>query len=268
MTHVLGIIAATGFVVLCTLLPFLPGGHDSLAVPLSAMAQVFGFTGLLLVPAGGLWMASVHWSRLAGWRYAFAVVAFVTASIVWLTVSVAALFSGAAFAFCTAALGVYIGWRVWPRLRTLSNAAPIYLLVVPVVVVSLQRAMADPVTELARSRAIRNSAPLIADIEQYHVTYGRYPTSLTSVSKDYLPSVVGVEEYQYEPSGDTYNLFFEQFTFSPDVRQIVMYNPRDQQEMTSHDIDLLRRPEELQWRRGYHSVRDTAHPHWKCFDFD
>jgi len=39
------------------LLPFLPGQYDSLAVPLSMMAQLFGIVGLLLVPLGVVWIA-------------------------------------------------------------------------------------------------------------------------------------------------------------------------------------------------------------------
>jgi hypothetical protein len=48
-----------------------------------------------------------------------------------------------------------------------------------------------------------------------------------------------------------------------------MYNPRDQHEMTSHDMDLvLLTPGELPMHRGYHGVHDAASPHWKRFWFD
>ena len=40
----------TGIIAI-TFLPFAPGGHDPLAVPLAAMAWVLGRMGLLLVPA-------------------------------------------------------------------------------------------------------------------------------------------------------------------------------------------------------------------------
>lgn len=42
--------------ILATFLPFFPGGHYPLAVPLSAMAWALGRAGLLLVPVGGLWL--------------------------------------------------------------------------------------------------------------------------------------------------------------------------------------------------------------------
>jgi hypothetical protein len=45
-----GILAATALLMLCTVVPFLPGGYDGLAVPLSAMAQMVGTAGLAIVP--------------------------------------------------------------------------------------------------------------------------------------------------------------------------------------------------------------------------
>ena len=57
-SYLLRITAATAFIILCTLLPFLPGPYDSLAVSLSMMAQIFGKVGLLLVPIGAVWVAS------------------------------------------------------------------------------------------------------------------------------------------------------------------------------------------------------------------
>jgi hypothetical protein len=45
-----------------------------------------------------------------------------------------------------------------------------------------------------------------------------------------------------------------------------MYNPRDQQAMTSHKMDLLRlTPKELalEQSRGHYVVHDARYPHWK-----
>jgi len=93
LTHVLRITAATAGIILCTLLPFLPGRYDSLAVPLSGMSLLFGKVGLLLVPVGALWMASGYWSRLAGRQYVFAIAALIASSVVWAIVSLGALVS-------------------------------------------------------------------------------------------------------------------------------------------------------------------------------
>ena len=102
---------------------------------------------------------------------------------------------------------------------------------------------------------------MIADIEQYRAAHGRYPASLLSVWEDYLPGVIGIKEYHYEPSGDAYNLFFEQFALHFGTREFVMYNPRDQQAMTSHKLDLLQlTPQELalEQTRGHYAVHDAA----------
>lgn len=57
MTHIFRMVALTACLALCMLLPFLPGRYDSLSVPLSMMAQLFGIVGLLVVPVGIVWVA-------------------------------------------------------------------------------------------------------------------------------------------------------------------------------------------------------------------
>ncbi len=50
-----------------------------------------------------------------------------------------------------------------------------------------------------------------------------------------------------------------------------MYNPRDEQAMTSHKFDRLRlTPQELllEQSRGHYAVHDAPHLHWKYFWFD
>jgi hypothetical protein len=67
------------------------------------------------------------------------------------------------------------------------------------------------------------------------------------------------------------NLFFEQLALHFGTREFVMYNPRDQQVMTSHKMDLLElTPQELalEHTRGHNAVHHAPHPHWKYFWFD
>lgn len=47
MPHLIYGLAAIALLVLCIVLPYLPGRYDPLAAPLSAMACVFGRVGLL-----------------------------------------------------------------------------------------------------------------------------------------------------------------------------------------------------------------------------
>ena len=58
LVTILGIAAATALIMLITLLPFMPGSYDPLAEPLSVLARVFGFSGMLLVPVALLWTMS------------------------------------------------------------------------------------------------------------------------------------------------------------------------------------------------------------------
>ena len=279
LTHGLGIVAATAVIVLATLLPFLPGEYDSLAVPLWGMARAFGFVGLILVPIGALWVLSGYWNRLAGKQHGVAVAALIASSILAVMLALVALASsGPLFGLITLAFWIWIVSRVLPGMKALkiapsrpSHPAAFYLLVVPLAVAILQFTLIGPMIEISRARAIRNSAQLIADIEQHRVVHGRYPVSLLSVWRDYKPGVIGIWDYLYEPSGDAYNLVFEQPALNIGTREFVVYNPRDEQTFISHRIDRLQMtPQQmaLEQTRGYYAVHDAPYPHWKYFWFD
>lgn len=265
LIHVVRVTVATSVVVLCMFLPYLPGGYDSLAAPLSLMAQLFGWIGLLLVPAGALCLASERFARA---RRAAAILALVASILVALGVSLAALIgSGVSLGLLTlAACAAGIAWGA-RRLRTVS----LDLVVVPVAVALVQWLAAEPATSFSRNRAIRNGGPLIADIERHRAANGRYPASLLSVWRDYAPGIVGIEAYRYEPSGEAYNLVFEQPTFILGTREFVVYNPRDENTIISHAIDRLQMtPDQLavERTRGHYAVHDAPQPHWKYFWFD
>ena len=70
------------------------------------------------------------------------------------------------------------------------NPAPLYLVLIPSVVLIFQVTLADPAAKFSRNHAIARSAELIGDIEKYHAAHGRYPSSLLALWKDYHPSVV------------------------------------------------------------------------------
>lgn len=283
--HIVRIAGLIALLVVCTFYPVLPGGYDPLAVSLSAMAQTLGMVGLLVTPVGIAWLVSELQKRarlkrnLAERRYYFALASIVIASIV----AVAALFvalinGGLAFAVLTLVVFCYIGSRLIPKLKLLKkseaedfNPAPLYLVFIPVIVLGFQLILAPRATNVSKNRAIAQSAELIGDIEAYHAAYGRYPSSLLALHKDYKPSVVGIEQFHYAPNGRAYNLFFEQPTFVTDfgIREIVMYNRLDEHVMVSHAAWILAgAPEELEARQGWHSSHDASIPHWKSFLFD
>lgn len=276
--HLLGIVGAIALVLLCTFLPFLPGRYDPLAIPLSTMAQVGALLGLVLVPFGLLWIAADRSQRLAQRRFVFPIITLIVSMLVWVAVFFAALsLSG----YTLAALVLVFWFLVLSRAYTwfkgrkntpqARSALPFYLVIVPVVVVLLQFALLERAVEFSRNRAIHYSAPLIGAIEDYRVANGRYPTSLHAVWPDYLPYVIGIKQYYYEPHGESYNLFFEQFAYRFGTQEFVMYNPRDQHAMTSHAMDLLElTPEQLatERSRGHYAINDASQPHWRYFWFD
>jgi uncharacterized membrane protein YidH (DUF202 family) len=274
-------------VVLCTFYPFLPGGYDSFAVPLSGMAQTFGIVGLLLVPVGVSWLAYELRKRARrkrnlptrARRYYFALASVVASTVVALAVSLGAFMSiGLSFGFLTLALWFYIVLRLIPRFKLLKkaeaedfNPAPLYLVFIPGVVLIFQITLAAPATEFSRNRAIAQSAELIGDIEEYRAAHGRYPGFLLAVNKDYHPSVVGIEQFHYAPHGDAYNLSFERpaLLFDFGIREFVVHNRLDEHVMMSHAAWVLAGPpEELEVRQGRPTVHDASSPHWKYFWFD
>jgi hypothetical protein len=152
------------------------------------------------------------------------------------------------------------------------NAVPLYLTIVPVVVLLFQLMFAAPITQFSRDHAIVMSAEIIHAIEEYRAANGYYPSSLLATWTDYSPDIVGIEQFHYVPQGDAYNLFFQQPRFLLDdigVREFVAYNPLDQHTMISHaSWILLLSPGELRVSQGWYAVRDAPTPHWRYFWFD
>lgn len=283
--HVAWMSVAALLVVASTLLPYLPGRYDGLAVTLSASSRLLGLASVLLFPLGAIWLAHELRSHKQGagrrpgtnLEYWLALTSIGVLTIVAVAVSVAAAINvGPSLGFGALALCVWCAARLSAKLKAMRsapvrtfNAAPMYLVVVPAVAAISEIALVGPASEFSRDRAIENSTRLIADIERYREVHGHYPRSLLSLWKDYEPGVMGVEQYHYEPSGDAYNVYFEHVADQLGTREIVMYNRRDEHEMTSHDMDLLLlTPAELAGRRGYYAVREASRPHWKRFWFD
>lgn len=283
-THLFRMGVLTLLLLVCMFLPFLPGEYDGLAVTLSTMSQLFGVVGLLLVPIGVAWLisetkkrASTNGKLSKDRTYHFAFASFVALGFVALVVCLGAFINfKLSFGFFVLALWVYLGSRLLPGLKLLKNAenrsfnaAPLYLICIPLVAAIFKFTLVERATEFSRNYAITNSAQLLNDIEQYRNANGHYPKSLAALWPDYKPSVIGIEQYHYEPHGEAYNVFFEQFTFRFGTEEIVMYNKLDEHFFASHAKDiLLWTPEQLRTRRGYYAVHDAATPHWKYFWFD
>lgn len=252
------------------LLPFLPGRYDPLAISLSAFATAVAFGTLLLVPIGAVWLISRRGSVSA--KVALAVATLVVAGAAVATAASGSMAAGAVI------LATWLIWLVhlWRRVaaerssgRDLPRAVPIGLLLVPLAATVARMAFVQSAADWSRDRAIVNAAEMIADIERFQERHGAYPVAISSIWPDYQPGIIGIERYRYEPSGAAYNLYFEHPSTNLAVREIVMFNPRDEQDMSSHAFDLLRlTPEEIRRQRGYFTSQQLAQAGWKRFLFD
>lgn len=252
------------------LLPFLPGRYDPLATSLSAAATGVTFGSILLVPVGVAWL-------VAGREHALAKLALAAAT---LAVAGGALLAAASGSIAAGAILIttwtllLTGW--WRRVRgartagvRVPRARPIALIVLPFVAVAVRSTVVPYAESWSRDRAIANAAALISDIERYRGRTGAYPDALSSVWPDYQPGIIGIERYRYEPSGEGYNVYFEQPSAIFGAREIVMYNPLGHQDISSHAVDLLRlEPDEIRRQRGYFASHDLPRAGWKRFLFD
>ena len=278
MVTLLAASAIVTLVIAVTFLPFVPGGHDPLAAPLSAIAWALGRVGLLLVPIGGLWLrqSAGHGAREVPPPWLVRVTLGTALLMAVMTVLVAFASSGSLL--LAAITGIFMGLliaRVRRRLRgaearePIRPVAPAALILAPLVVVVMQSALAAPIAAGARNRAIENAAPLIAEIEQYRSRRGAYPESLFSIWGDYKASVVGIERYHYERHGEAYNVIFKEPALGFGLRQFVVYNPRDAQRVTVHEHDRLLLDEAAldADNAGHTVVQPLAQRHWKAFLF-
>lgn len=270
--HVMFIVGFAVLLVLVIVYPFLPGGYDHLAVPLSTMAQAFGVMGVPLILIG------LSWLLMPGRRFVFAVISTIAGTFVELVLVIIATFTcGTAFGVITLVAWVYVLFKMIPILRKLKNdnndnfnIAPLYLITLPGFALIFQLVLSSSLTQWSRSHAISNANEFIGDIEKYHARNGRYPVSLQSQNKDYYPDVVGVEKYYYSPQGSAYNLYFEQPRFLLDrigTREWVVYNPQDENRVYSHTAWILH-SNDVELSQGWYGSGDTEYSHWKYFLFD
>jgi len=252
------------------LLPFLPGRHDPFAVTLSVAATGMAFGSLLLVPIGALWLSSARGYVPA--RAGVAVATLVSAGTAVMTAAVGSLAAAAIFLAACGAWLVHL-WRAVRSAQangtTLPRSAAVALIVVPLAATAARVAIVGPAAQWSRERVIANSAEIIRDIERFRERTGAYPAAISSLWPDYQPGIIGVERYRYEPSGQAYNLYFEHPSTDFAAREIVMYNPRGEQDFSSHAADLLQlSPEDIRRQRGYFRSEPLAQANWKRFLFD
>jgi hypothetical protein len=262
-------------VIAIAFLPFAAGGYDPMAAPLATMAWVLGRVGLLLVPIGLLWHWALSRDRTARPRWLIRLSAGACVLILGVMSVIAFAASGSLLlAIGTAAVATRVVARLARHLRRhpatpMPRVVPVLVTVAPILVLAAQTMLVDAAATRARDRVIANAAPLIEEIERYRTRRGTYPESLFSIWGDYKPSIVGVERYHYERSGDGYNVIFREPSLDFGMRRFVVYNPLDRQRVTVHESDRLLLDEAGldADNAGYTLVRVLPQPHWKLFLF-
>lgn len=284
--HVYWLLAMGLLTALCMVLPYLPGEYDALAWPLSMMAQAFAIAGSTLVPLGLVWLVyelkqktNVDEATSSGtnWDFRFLIAAIALGTLVATAMAIAGFVSaGPALGIGVLALWAYCAKRLIAQFNQdfqnsprRFNPAPLYLIVLPLAALAFRAIAIEPASEASRRRVIENSTTLLAEIEQYRNERGSYPVSLLSVGEDYNPGVMGVRRYFYEPNGEVFNLYFEHPCVDLAANEVVMYNKLGQQDMSSHNRDLLElSPTDIEAQRGHFAERGAGAPHWKIFLFD
>jgi hypothetical protein len=288
----LRILAVVGLLVAGMVYPFLPGEHDRVAVPVSLMIQAAAAPAGLLVPLGLVWLVVNRRRRLGDpaasqrWHAAFAWTALMVTT---LAVVLAAALVATGERARLIGLVTLVAWglvvRRWVgaiRGRGTGGAsaglpatrwvAPAYCLIVPAAVLLAQLPLAKPLTNASRARAMAASAEVLDGLERYRAANGGYPEALEALHPDYSARVVGVDGYRYARRGESYDLSFEQPRFLLDdigAREIVVYNPRDEQLVLSHAAWVLAfSPAQLAANQGWYSARELGVPHWRSFLFD
>jgi hypothetical protein len=59
---------------------------------------------------------------------------------------------------------------------------------------------------------------------------------------------------------------YDPLTFRLGTSEIVMYNPKDEHAIVSHNSDTLRR--QMPQRSGFYAMNDAREPRWQYFWFD
>jgi hypothetical protein len=253
------------------LLPHLPGRFDAAAATLSFVSQVASYVSLLLVPIGLAWIVSPRRAKL--WHsLVWAVAGLLVIVIVISAVAVNQLALGVILSLGAFALVHVLGGPARAdigRTDGVRHRPGVYLIVVRVLLVAFALAVVPSAAAWSRDRAIENCAVLIAEIEAFRQRRGHYPVSLQSLNGDVPTGVIGIERFHYEPNGEAYNVFFIRPAVALDAKEVVMFNPRNEQRFTSHELDILQYDgEQLDLRRGDRRRTSLVQPQWVSILFD
>jgi hypothetical protein len=272
LRHIIVLVVLWAFFTLGIIYPFMSGDFDRLAMPLSTIIQGFGIIGIIPSLFGLIWLLMPSkfksFSIISIYLFGFLIVFFT-----FFAYLISGILFGISILLILGLLLLKYRQRIIvPFEREAIAFVPIYLIVLPVSILTVQLLIAKPITDWSRDRTISNSNDYVKDIEIFYSKNGYYPTTLQAMYKDYYPNTVGVEKFHYLPFKNSYNLSFEQPRFLLDIfgtKEWVVYNPKDEHRVYSHTSwFLLLSPQESEIRQGWYSSANTKHKHWKSFYFD
>lgn len=272
--HTFYILLISAAIIFVIFRPFLPGRYDNLSIPLSFMTQIFSFSSLIFVPLGLIWLIR---TKTTGIREVtqrrFLKTILIIAGLVSLIVSIGALSQNhtslAVLFLATSFIALTRTFLNLKNERLKTEFLPLYLIIVPIVVAFARFGFIDNAVEMSRNTAIKNSETLIQSIENYQNVHGHYPISLQALHQDISPEVIGISQYFYEPNGNSYNVYFKQFSDELDADEIVMYNKLNEHYFTAHSQDILEYTgETLELRRGDRRRVQLSTPNWISINFE
>lgn len=271
--QVITLVIAALAIVLASVAAFLPGPYNHVSIGLSALAQMTGFFGFLLVPVGAIWLyielrnrknADIRLNRwtngfylalmitIPGFAFLLLLLAVAFHEIGWIGNIISITF------IVVLAIGA---WRGIGRLKNKTtysfNPAPLYVVLIPIVSICAKRLLIDKIfAENSREIAITRSMPIINALEEYNVDNGYYPETLAALEGKYIEkiprsNIMGIKPYQYEKRGDSYQIFFVQWLHWGATKEVVVYDKSERAR-----------------RKGYFAEFRTGYEGWRYYWFD
>lgn len=248
--------------------PFLSGPYSKLAIGASALVQMAGFFGLVLIPVGLVWLLidlrKSSDRQVNRWKngYYFSllvslpVLSFLLLLLVlafpemnWVERAVAVTF--------IAGMAIFLALRIRRLRNKVSHelsTAPLYLVLIPLVTFCAKNFWIERIADISRDKAIVQSGEIIEALEKYRSANGTYPVSLDELKGKYLavipdPGIIGIKPYQYERTGDSYSLLFVQWLHWGATEEKVIYC------QSAHLLSV----------KGHFASFETHYPGWRYY---
>jgi|GEM_PF-1396454 len=133
----------------------------------------------------------------------------------------------------------------------------ILLLTIPLNIFLTSIYVAWGLRNFSRYLAITRAENLVQSIEQYKDRKGQYPASFADLTPEFIdeipsPFIMGIQEYEYEKIGSTYNIWFTQNVILNFNFEVVTFDPTDNHKSEG---ELTK-------------IYETGKSHWKYYVYD